>query len=169
MMGPYTDRWYLGSLGALAGIIVVAAGMLLFAGSSGSAAPAASTAEPTTTATTTVEADPATLDFARALDLLAVREALSAYDVEHGAFPDSSGEIGTLCAQANDPGCALIEFNSGLKFGDGESSYWYASDGSTYTLIARAEMEQPDGQSCPSELPDALTNVPVMCMTGEGD
>jgi len=172
MMGSYQDRWYLGSLGALVGIIVAATALLLIGSSStGAESPAQARATETTLvqATATPAADPATLDFARALDLLAVREALSGYYAEFGAFPSTDGALETLCDRADDAGCALREFNAELSFNDGKTPYWYASDGSLYTLVARAELEQPEGQSCPDELPDGLSSGPVMCMTGEGD
>lgn len=173
MMGNYTqDRTYLASLGALVAIIVVAGMFALAGGSSGEAESppgrvATSTTLPRPTPTATV--DGATLDFARALDLLAVRQALAAYSGEHGNVPSSGGEVVTLCAHTDDVGCALSDFNETLAFNDGTSPYWYVSDGATYTLVAKASTDQPSGQSCPSALPAALSGGPVMCMTGEGE
>ncbi|MEX2225635.1 MAG: hypothetical protein WEB52_04200 [Dehalococcoidia bacterium] len=119
--------------------------------------------------TATPAADLATLDFARALDLLALRDALTAHYAEHGSFPRTSGGVETLCDDPDDAGCALAEVNDALKFNDGAEPYWYVSDGQTYTLIARASLEQPSGQSCPARLPGPLADGPVMCMFGRGD
>jgi hypothetical protein len=173
MMGQYwQDRTYVASLGVLLAVIVVAGAFVLAGGSSGEAESplqAGAIATPISSAMPTATVDAATLDFARALDLLAIRDALSAYHEEYGDVPDTGGEVVTLCEEPDDAACALSDFNDELAFDDGVSPYWYASDGATYTLIARAAEEQPSGQSCPSRLPAALSDGPVMCMTGEGE
>lgn len=170
MMGHYSqDRPYLASLGALAAIIMIGVLYLLAGGSSGEAE---SPPEATATAysrTPTAGVDAATLDFARTLDLLAIRDALGAYYDEYGNFPNSGGEVVTLCEEPGEVGCALTDFDNDLAFDDGTATYWYASDGAAYTLIARVSLEQPDGQTCPDELPATLSDGPVICMTGEGE
>ena len=165
----YRDRWYAGSLGALAVLVALGAVLLLAGGSPSSAETTLAAVTPVASATATPAADPATVDFARALDLLAVRDALAAYRNERGSYPDTGGVIETLCAEGGDAGCALSALNDDLATNDGTQPYWYVSDGASYTLVARAELEQPEGQVCPAVLPEALEDGPVMCMTGRGE
>jgi hypothetical protein len=169
-MGRYLrDYWYTGSLLALclvfAGIMALrATGSDASPGESAAAPPSTATAPPTPSAT-----DPVTLDFARALDLNAIRDALIAYEARNGAFPSTGGGLTTLCATKNDRGCDLREVNAGVPFSDGPAPYWYASDGRTYTLVARAALPQGDTSMCPDTLPPELSDTPIMCTSGKAD
>ena len=169
-MGRYLrDYWYTGSLLALC---LVFAGVMSLRATGGEAAPGESTAAPSPTATvppTPNATDPVTLDFARALDLNAIRDALIDYEVRNGAFPSTGGALTTLCATKNDRGCALREVNAGVPFNDGVAPYWYASDGGTYTLVARAALPQGDTSRCPDALPPELSDTPIMCTSGRAD
>jgi hypothetical protein len=175
-MGLTRDPWYGSSLAALC-VILAAGGIFLATRSSDgqtdnavNATATATAAEPTSrpAATATPVPDPVTFDFARALDLLKVGQTLEAYFDENGAYPESGGEVVTLCEQTGDPGCVLTTIVVDVPFDDGEEPYWYVSDGATFTLIARAALTQEDTSACPDELPDALAALPVMCASGTG-
>jgi hypothetical protein len=173
-MGKYADRGYLASLAVIAAMVLAGATVLIAGGGASSGAEPPKTAVATRTtapATPTAQptADPVTLDFARALDLGAIRDALAAYRREHGSFPSTGGDVVTLCAATGDVGCGLRAIKQDLRFDDGASPYWYASDGSEYTLIARASLEQPTPQDCPDALPGELQPGPLMCMRGQGE
>jgi hypothetical protein len=120
------------------------------------------TAEPTGTP----DVDSVALDFGRALDLGTIRDTLTQYYDANGAYPDTNGELVVLCVDDEGPGCVLAQYNADVPFDDGLSPYWYQSDGETWTLVARAALEQANNGSCPAPLPDELTNAPVMCMNG---
>ena len=169
-MGRYLrDYWYTGSLLALC---LVFAGIMALRATGGDASPDESALAPSPTATpppAPAAADPVALDFARALDLNSVRDALIAYEARNGAFPSTGGGLTTLCASKNDRGCALREVAAGVPFNDGLAPYWYASDGRTYTLAARAALPQADTSQCPDALPPELSDTPIMCTSGRAD
>ncbi len=108
-------------------------------------------------------------DVIRLQDLAKIKEALEVYRDEHGGYPNTQGNIQTLCAFIGaDEGCALKEVLDPLPedpLGDpGTNGYWYASNGATYTLYAVREAEQLE--ECP-EHPDHLKDFPsIMCAQG---
>jgi hypothetical protein len=170
------DPWYGSSLAALC-VILAAGGLFLATRSSdGDVAPdaivnvtATVVSTPAAAASPTPVPDPVTFDYARALDLLKVGKALDAYYEQHGTYPDSEGEVTTLCDETGDPGCVLTTVMIDVPFDDGNDPYWYLSDGSTFTLVARSALSQEDTTACPADLPPAITGVPVMCAAGTGD
>jgi hypothetical protein len=170
------DPWYALSIAALVLIAVAAVVVRVTAGTSpdvravvSTATPRATEAVATATAapTETPDADSVQLDFVRALELGTIRDALTAYADDNGAFPSTNGELVVLCdADGDGPGCVLTAYNTGVPFNDGLSPYWYASDGVTFTLVGIAALPQPSNGDCPAELPSALSNAHVMCMNG---
>jgi hypothetical protein len=108
-------------------------------------------------------------DLTRVQDLAGLKEALEEYRDEHGGYPNTQGNIQTLCAFTGaDKGCELREVLSPLPedpLGDPSSNgYWYASNGATYTLYAVREAEQFD--ECPDH-PDHLKHAEsLLCTTG---
>lgn len=172
----YRDYWYVASLAALS-LIFAIANVVVIQGGTPAGANSAAVATPTRFVVATPRAvptpeptaDPVTADFARTLDLAAARDALGAYHEANGVFPSTNGDVTTLCDDAADAGCALASIDADLSFDDGDDAYWYASDGQTYTLIARAALSQPGEQPCPDNLPAQLASGPVICMTGRGD
>lgn len=98
-------------------------------------------------------------DASRQEDLAALQTALEQYRDEHGEYPDSDGNIQTLCAFAEaDVGCALQEFLDPLPIGplgDPVQSYWYASFGDAYTIYAQRESDTlPECDEHPAHLRD---------------
>ncbi len=178
-MRSLSDRGYLAGLGALCAISFAAVALAV-AGSAGASGTAADTTvavstptiapSPEQTATPEDAADGLTLDYARALDLGRLRDALGAYYAQYARYPDTSGEVAMLCGTLRSAGCDLREVAASVKadvaFSDGEMAYWYQSDGATYfVLIARASLAQ-DETACPSSLPELLSEGPVMCLRG---
>ncbi len=85
-------------------------------------------------------------DTARVQDLADLQEALEQYREENGAYPDTDGNVQTLCAFLDaDAGCELEQVLSSLPsdpLGDpGSNGYWYASTGQRYVLFAQRESE----------------------------
>ncbi len=109
-------------------------------------------------------------DVARRQDLETIARALEQYRDENGSYPDTGGGIQTLCAyQELDVGCALEEVLAPLPgdpLGDPTlNGYWYASDGSHYTLYALRESDQLE--ACP-EQPEHLREFEsLLCVRGE--
>ncbi len=95
-------------------------------------------------------------DATRIQHLAELQDALAQYLDENGSYPDTDGNIQTLCSfLENDVGCELEEFLSPLPedpLGNPvENGYWYASAGRSYFLFAQRESdlfpecdEQPD-------------------------
>mgnify|MGYP001608768861 CR=1 FL=1 len=178
-MRCFSDRGYLAGLGALGAIVLAAVALAVAgpsgaSGTSGDASVTASTptvaSSPAQTAASGDAADGLALDYARALDLGRLRDALSAYYARYARYPDTSGGVETLCGTLRSAGCDLREVAASVKsdvaFGDGEAPYWYQSDGATYfVLVARASLAQGDAV-CPASLPEPLREGPVMCLRG---
>jgi len=116
-------------------------------------------AAPTPTLAQTLE------DARRALDLASIGKALDGYAMYFGKFPSTGGAYQTLCAQPTDAGCTVNRYARNLPLSDGTYSYWYASDGRSYTLLARVSVP-PSSDGCPAGLPDTLRDTPVYCLTG---
>jgi hypothetical protein len=108
-------------------------------------------------------------DVTRVQDLATIKEALEEYRDENGSFPDTQGNIQTLCAFTGaDKGCDLEEVLSPLPedpLGDpAANGYWYASTATRYTLYAQRESEQFD--AC-HEHPAHLKSVDsILCAEG---
>jgi hypothetical protein len=105
-------------------------------------------------------------DYRRAVDLGLLREAAREYYQKRGSFPNTGGRVVALCAATVDAGCALREAR-GLPSGDGESPYYYVSDGASYAVfIARTDFVD-DPSACPKPLPRELAEGTVMCARAE--
>ena len=118
--------------------------------------------EAATSATTSTERDTQ-----RRANLEEVSVALGKYHDKHGSYPSTSGNVQSLCAYPEDAGCALGKFLKTLpsdSLGD-NFGYWYASDGSAYTLYTALESPPPDGL-CPDK-PEHLAEVQYLwCIAG---
>ncbi len=108
-------------------------------------------------------------DVTRFEQLAALQQALEEFRDQEGEFPDTGGQIQSLCGFIDvDAGCALIDVIDPIPedpLGNpGTNGYWYRSDGSTYTLWAQREAERFD--EC-EEHPDHLADFEsLMCVTG---
>ncbi len=83
-------------------------------------------------------------DATRVGDLQSLQAALQLYFADHDEFPSNEGTIQTLCVFPEfDVGCDLLDVLNQLPtdpVGDASTNgYFYASDGSTYTLYAQRE------------------------------
>lgn len=128
------------------------------------------TPTPTTTpsATSTPEggADAPTRDARRRNDLETVAAALVQYRLEEGTFPEAR-YVQSLCRYPADAGCAVGEQLAAIpRDPSPQSTYYYMSDGETFTLFAI--METPsDVANCPDPRPPDLANVAnLYCVTG---
>jgi hypothetical protein len=104
-------------------------------------------------------------DQARRDDLAWVALTLEDYFDAHAAYPSTDGEITTLCAQPGDSGCLLWALSPEMFASDGETPYYYASDGEEYTLFARID-RPPAQDACPAEVPPAFVDAHVHCVVG---
>jgi hypothetical protein len=121
------------------------------------------------------EADALARDAQRIQDLDALESALAEYHDRFDEYPNTEGNIQTLCAYEDiDKGCDLKEVMSG---GDedilldplGEplaNGYWYASDGTSYTIwTLREGSGNPGDPVCP-EVPAHLREKgSLFCIT----
>ncbi len=154
---------------SLAVAVAVVAVLATRSGGSNAAPPAAVASTPVATpspqpAPTPTLAD-TLLDARRELDLASVRDALNAYAVFFGTYPSTGGVLRTLCAQPTDVGCTLRKYAATLPTNDGTFPYWYASDGQSFTLLARVQAAPATG-ACPGGLPAPLAREPVYCVRG---
>lgn len=106
--------------------------------------PTAGLVEATATVAAQVGAD--VRDQARQRDLTAIQQALAQYRLDHNRYPDTKGNIQTLCVfKEFDLGCKLEALLKPLPIDPlGEpttNGYWYVSDGTTYTLYAQRESD----------------------------
>jgi hypothetical protein len=164
-----------GAAAIVVGLVPVIVGLAITLGAAGGgadavASPGASASVAAPTATVVVAAPTADLaeqlrDVRRQQDLAEVRNSLVAYALYFGSYPSTGGVLTTLCAQNTDAGCELAKYSKDMPVSDGAMSYWYASDGHSFTLLARVETP-PQLDHCPSKLPLALGNFPVYCITG---
>lgn len=126
--------------------------------------PPAEAPEPTALSSEDAEAR----DRQRVADFRSIAAALERYREEHGAYPDTGGQVQSLCVYPEDVGCALREVLDPLPsdpLGDaGLNGYWYAATATTYRLYAQRETESIP--RCP-EHPTHLAGFDsVYCLTG---
>ena len=94
-------------------------------------------------------------DQARRQHLEKVRQALGEYAEQEGAYPDTGGEVQTLCLHGADAGCAVRFFLPASRLpndplgSSADHGYWYLSDGTSFVLIARQEEMTGEGGRCP--------------------
>jgi hypothetical protein len=105
------------------------------------------------------------IDARRQLDLATDRDALLAWATIYGAFPDTGGTLTTLCDNPRDAACPVAGAATDMPVGDREFPYWYASDGSTFTLLARVQTP-PARDDCPPRVRDVVGDTPVFCLNG---
>jgi hypothetical protein len=122
---------------------------------SGPTATVGPTLPPGPTATESPEQETATAEIAaggedrdqqRQLDLTELQDALEEYFGDEGEYPDTDGNIQTLCVfEEVDIGCALKDVIDPIPsdpLGDAATNgYFYQSDGDAYTLYAIRESE----------------------------
>jgi hypothetical protein len=97
-------------------------------------------------------------DARRRADLDRVRDGLAQYYAAHGGYPRAEG-VQTLCVYSFDSGCALKEFIDIPADPNPQATYWYQSDGKTFSVFA--SMEGPgDPSTCPDPIPPHLAQTP---------
>jgi hypothetical protein len=109
-------------------------------------------------------------DQQRRVDLDSLRKELAAYHGLKGTFPSTGGNLQRLCEiRGRDAGCELDLFldpsTGDVALVKRSRTYWYLSDGSSYSLYVTLESEQPAGTTCPS-MPKELAASPVYCVVG---
>ena len=131
--------------------------------------PSPTTAPAEATAAREITTGAETRDTTRATDLVALQDALALYREENGTYPDTAGNIQTLCAFTEaDIGCALREVLDPLPedpLGDSVSNgYFYAANNTSFTLYALRESDLfPE---C-AQHPDHLQNLDsLICVEG---
>lgn len=105
------------------------------------------------------------LDARRQLDLAALRDALELYRRQYGAYPSTNDQLQTVCAVQWDAGCQLLFVTSKVHGSDGETPYWYRSNGRSFTLFSPAAIA-PSKDACPAEFPARLAGGPLYCLLG---
>jgi hypothetical protein len=85
-------------------------------------------------------------DQVRLQDLTAIQQALAQYRLDHSGYPDTKGNIQTLCVfKQFDLGCELESLLNPLPIDPlddaSANGYWYVSDGTAYTLYAQREAD----------------------------
>jgi hypothetical protein len=81
-------------------------------------------------------------DARRLDDLAALQGALEAYRADNGGYPDTGGNIQTVCAfEEADAGCDLREFLDPLPIDPAGEGYWLRSSETAYTLFAQRESD----------------------------
>lgn len=168
MPQTFRDRRYLASLGVLAIVLVTA----LLAGHRSTTnaqpaggrqtVPATQTAVPTPSRDRTPGADELLLDSKRALDLKKIAAALATLHDATGAYPSTFDAFSIICATPQSTACALSALAGTVPSGDGQSPYWYRSDGRSYTLFTRTS--SLPNSACPADLPPPLLGSPVYCV-----
>ena len=73
------------------------------------------------------------LDARRQLDLGTLADALELYRTQYGAYPSTNNEFQTVCVNQYDAGCQLLSVTPKVSGSDGETPYWYRSNGRTFT------------------------------------
>ena len=160
----FRDPWYVVPLGMLVGVIIISAAMGAGPSAVDSAVPSVPgiprQIEPTPT-------PDYTNDYTRTADLFALKDAALNYYRRNGFFPTTNNAIVALCSGNADAGCVLRQSVRGIPVGDGESPYYYMSDGSSYVIFVARSDAQGDLTQCPSALPPDLANTPVICSYAE--
>ncbi|MDZ4278760.1 MAG: hypothetical protein U1B78_06450 [Dehalococcoidia bacterium] len=101
-----------------------------------------------------------------------LRMALEEYAQEEGEYPDTGGQLQTVCVYEDlDAGCVLASVLPDLPedpLGEPQKNgYWYVSDGESYVLEARQEeLEVADGV-CPEDVPRRENVGTIYCVQGQ--
>ncbi len=112
-------------------------------------------------------------DEQRRNDLEAISQALEQYYDDKGSYPDTGGQVQTLCAYLEiDAGCSIRDYldpiptdPAGEPLVDG---YWYASDGARFSIFALQEVTiDPTATDCPFYSKTALGAKQIgLCVSG---
>ncbi|MCH8949463.1 MAG: glycosyltransferase family 39 protein, partial [Chloroflexi bacterium] len=98
---------------------------------------------------------PAERDEIRRQDLETVRTALDLYAQENGEYPNTRGQVQTLCAYTTlDVGCNLAATPVDPLGSPIRNGYWYRADGTSYVVIALREVVTEEPGGCPDDLAD---------------
>ena len=165
---PFRDPIYVAATAGLL-VLAMAAGAMSFRNHgparSPSSAAVTSVASSTPAAATTPAYSDVLLDARRQLDLGTLADALELYRTQYGAYPSTNNQFQTVCVSQWDAGCQLPFVTSKVPSSDGETPYWYRSNGRSFTLFAPAAIA-PSKDACPTEFPAALGNGPLYCVFG---
>ncbi len=113
-------------------------------------------------------------DATRQEDLAALQQALEDYRSENDSYPSTGGNIQSLCVFPGDAGCELEDAIGSIPVdplaADGqpasENGYWYASDGSQYTIYAQREADAaPECDELPAHL-EGFGVESAICVSG---
>lgn len=125
-------------------------------------------ATPTPAPTLTAEGRAQALarDRTRRQDLETISAALEQYAAANGSYPFSKGQVQTLCVyQGLDAGCEISEFLEVIPTDPLRGSYWYVSDGESYTLFAQQEAATRPNEGCPAEVPHLVNAGTLYCVS----
>jgi hypothetical protein len=130
------------------------------------------------TPTPSSEADALARDAQRLEDLAMLPEALTEYKDRFDEYPDSNGQVQTLCAYKElDRGCDLkkvldeeeehiLEDPLGEPLANG---YWYMSDGKSYTIwTLREGPANPGDPVCAEVVPHLKDKGALFCIAAGG-
>ena len=119
-----------------------------------------------------VQGTPLERDAKRRGDLLLLLTASNRFRLATGEYPNTGGNIQTLCVFTDDDvGCQLEDLMEGGlpedPFGDPiENGYWYQSDGDTVKIYAALELEITDEERCPTDNVDLIEKPSLVCIEG---
>ena len=110
-------------------------------------------------------------DAGRRQELQAIVDALAEYRARTGAFPDTGDNIQTACVYLDlDVLCELLPQLGGDQDafidprGDATAyGYWYASDGTSFTLLASLEGVVPEEEKCTPEEAALIARYNLAC------
>jgi hypothetical protein len=114
-----------------------------------------------------LQSDPQARDEQRRHDLEAISAALERHRQDNQAYPTTNGFIQSLCAYETDAGCALRPYVDPVPVDPrGEPltyGYFYASDGSMYSVFSILEEGAGSAEDCPFYDADALPDETQLC------
>ncbi len=97
-------------------------------------------------------------DATRINDLGAIAFALAAYSQDNGSYPNTDGNVQSLCVFPGDAGCELEDLLDSIPIDPlgepaSDNGYWYASNGESFTVWAQRESDaEPECPDHPSHL-----------------
>jgi len=104
-------------------------------------------------------------DAQRRADLAQVAQGLQQYLSATGSYPLAEG-VQTLCAYPFDAACALRDYIDMPADPTRGATYWYQSDGRTFTVYAAMEGSN-EGADCPDPAPEHLATIArLYCVRG---
>ncbi|MCH7698108.1 MAG: glycosyltransferase family 39 protein [Chloroflexi bacterium] len=106
-------------------------------------------------------------DEIRRLHLEQIKQALESYAQETGAYPDTNGQLQSLCAYRDlDAGCSLTTVLPELPRDPLGSigSYRFSSDGTSFLLVAIQESTEGEQIDCPEHIARAANGEGLYCI-----